>query len=163
MLTKASFTAEEWSFVRDAPHLAAMATATAASSGLFGSISEAMTAGKEFVEAFKSPRELYRAISHPEEMKAVRDAIQTQLRTLEPGKAGEWIQSAALEKCRQAIAVVAQKGTPEEVSEYRAWIVEVAGKIANAAKEGGFLGFGGERVSAPEKGFLDQLRQVVGA
>lgn len=142
--------------------MAAMAVATAGHSGLFGSISEAMTAGKAFVEAFKSPKELYRAIGHPEEMKVVRDQIQAQLKTVEPGKAEAWIQSAALDKCRRAVAIVSEKGTPEESAEYRDWIAEVAYQIANAAREGGFLGFGGERISGAEKKFLEELSQALG-
>ena len=39
----------------------------------------------------------------------------------------------------------------------------VAEKVANAAKEGGFFGFGGERVSAGEKAFLDELNTALKA
>jgi hypothetical protein len=38
---------------------------------------------------------------------------------------------------------------------------KVADNAANAAKEGGFLGFGGTRVSAPEQAFLDELKAVL--
>ena len=40
-------------------------------------------------------------------------------------------------------------------------LATVAEKAANASKEGGFLGFGGERVSAGEQAFLDQLKSVL--
>jgi hypothetical protein len=40
-------------------------------------------------------------------------------------------------------------------------LMSVATTAANAAKEGGFLGVGGERVSGAEQGFLDELKDVL--
>jgi hypothetical protein len=37
----------------------------------------------------------------------------------------------------------------------------IAERIANASKEGGFLGFGGERVSEGERQFLDRLKGLL--
>jgi hypothetical protein len=44
---------------------------------------------------------------------------------------------------------------------YRKLIYGVAEKVANAASEGGFLGFGGTRVSSGEQGFLEELRNTL--
>jgi hypothetical protein len=41
-------------------------------------------------------------------------------------------------------------------------MVEVAQDAADAAKEGGFMGFGAEQVSQGEQGMLDQLRTTLG-
>ena len=41
-------------------------------------------------------------------------------------------------------------------------IATVAEETANASKEGGFLGFGGERVSAGEQAFVDQVKAALG-
>jgi hypothetical protein len=38
----------------------------------------------------------------------------------------------------------------------------IAEKIANASKEGGFLGFGGERVSEGERVFIGKLNELLG-
>jgi hypothetical protein len=40
-------------------------------------------------------------------------------------------------------------------------IVMVAEKTANASKKGGFLGFGGERVSNGEQAFLEQVKSLL--
>ena len=40
--------------------------------------------------------------------------------------------------------------------------VAAAQAAADAGKEGGFLGFGAERVSAGERRMLDQVRAVLG-
>ena len=55
------------------------------------------------------------------------------------------------------------KATPEEVKAFRRWLVAAAQAAADAAKEGGFLGFGGEPVSAGEQQMLDQVRAALGA
>ena len=52
-----------------------------------------------------------------------------------------------VEKCQEVAALLEQKSTPSEAAEFKAWAVAVGEKVAGAAKEGGFLGIGGERVS----------------
>ena len=43
----------------------------------------------------------------------------------------------------------------------RAWLLAVAQAAADAAKEGGFMGFHAERVSKGEQGMLDQLGRAL--
>ena len=66
-----------------------------------------------------------------------------------------------LEERRGANELVAAKATPQEVEAFRRWLVAAAQAAADAAKEGGFLGFGAEQVSAGEKKMLDQVRVAV--
>ena len=40
---------------------------------------------------------------------------------------------------------------------YKAWLQDVARKVAEAGTEGGFMGFGGVKVSDAEKATLDRL------
>ena len=54
------------------------------------------------------------------------------------------------------------KATPEEVEAFRGWLVAAAQAAADAGKEGGFMGFGAERVSAGERQMLDQVRAALG-
>ena len=54
------------------------------------------------------------------------------------------------------------KATPEEAGAFRRWLVAAAQAAADAAKEGGFLGFGAEQVSAGEQQMLEQVRAAVG-
>jgi hypothetical protein len=54
------------------------------------------------------------------------------------------------------------KASAAEAEEYRQWAMSVAEKVANAATEGGFLGFGGERVTAAEKSLIDDIRKSLG-
>jgi hypothetical protein len=70
-------------------------------------------------------------------------------------------KSAVLGKVQEALSLLGQKATPEEVAAYKQMLATVAERTADAAKEGGFLGFGGKRVSAAEQAFLDQLKSVL--
>ena len=58
--------------------------------------------------------------------------------------------------------IVAAKATTEEATAFRAWLLTAAQNAADAAKEGGFMGFGAVQVSEGEKAMLDQLRSSLG-
>jgi hypothetical protein len=67
-----------------------------------------------------------------------------------------------LEELRAVNELVTAKATPEEAEAFRGWLLAAAQAAADAGKEGGFLGFGAERVSAGERRMLDQVRTVLG-
>jgi len=70
--------------------------------------------------------------------------------------------AAVLQELRETQDIVEAKATPGEAQAFARWMVEVAQDAADAAKEGGFMGFGAEQVSAGEQGMLDQLRTTLG-
>ena len=63
---------------------------------------------------------------------------------------------------RAAASLLNSKASPKDAQEYRDWTMAIAEKVANAATEGGFLGFGGERPSAPDKALPEQSRAAPG-
>ena len=52
---------------------------------------------------------------------------------------------------------------PEESAEYRQFVLSVAQRVAEAGKEGGFLGIGGTRVSAVETRAIEEIAAALGA
>ena len=62
---------------------------------------------------------------------------------------------------RARTQLVSAKAAPEEAAAFGAWIVQVAQAAADAAKEGGFMGFGAEQVSSREKDMIDRVRAAV--
>jgi hypothetical protein len=70
--------------------------------------------------------------------------------------------AAVLQELRETQDIVEAKATPEEAQAFARWMVEVAQDAADAAKEGGFMGFGAEQVSEGEQRMLDQLRTTLG-
>ena len=57
-------------------------------------------------------------------------------------------------------AIVAAKA-PSSAPAFKEWLKAIAAKVAEAGTEGGFLGFGGEKVSAAEKATLDRLASAL--
>jgi hypothetical protein len=73
----------------------------------------------------------------------------------------EELQAQAADKAHAASAILQKKGSPEDADAYRTFLVGIAERTAKAAKEGGFLGFGGEWVSAEERTVLNRISQAV--
>jgi hypothetical protein len=67
-----------------------------------------------------------------------------------------------LDELRSVNEVVSAKATPEEADAFRGWLLDVAQASADAAKEGGFMGFGAELVSQGEQRMLDEVRSALG-
>ena len=159
MTTKADFTDEEWARLERAPFVAGMAISLADPGGPIEAVKESMAALKTVTEAAQSggQSELVDAVA-----KSVTDKAQKRQSPLADFKprgalAGEEI----LEELRAANALVAEKATPEEAAGYREWLLTAAKRAADAAKEGGFLGFKAERVSEGEQRMLDKLGEVL--
>ena len=64
---------------------------------------------------------------------------------------------------REVNRTVSEKGTPEDAAALRAWLLDAAQEAANAAKEGGFMGFRAEQVSEGEQRMLDSLKEALAA
>ncbi|GAB3503475.1 hypothetical protein [Phytohabitans suffuscus] len=62
-----------------------------------------------------------------------------------------------LDACRRATGLLAARADPADSAAYRQWVQSVAARACGAARSGGLLGLGGERVSAAERRFLDDL------
>ena len=160
MLTKNDFTTEEWAALRETPHLVGVATMLAGASGL-GTLKESIAAAKLVMEGQSSNVPLIRDLSNREDMKAAQDAI---LKAVGSGEGSvDKVQTLALDRVRQTMALLKSKGASEEIEGLRAWLVSLGEGVANAAREGGFLGFGGEQVSEGEKAFLANLNAALGS
>lgn len=163
MANKSDFTAEEWTLLLDVPPAIGTAIMYAGKSGL-GSMKEAMALasgilgardgyeGNELVESLVNAR--------------LKDGEKSSIETLNSpyvGKQPEEILQDAVSKCECVRALLDAKATTGEASGFIDWSVSIAEKVANAAKEGGFLGIGGERVSAEEATAIKAVRKALGA
>jgi hypothetical protein len=159
MTTKADFSDEEWARLERAPFVAGLAISLADPGGPIEAVKESMAALKTVTEAAQSggQSELVDAVAKSVTEKAQKR--QSPLRDFKPrgALAGEEI----LEELRAANALVTEKATPEEAAGYREWLLTAAKRAAEAAKEGGFLGFKAERVSEGEQKMLDKLGEVL--
>jgi hypothetical protein len=154
------FTPEEWNALRTTPQLVVLAMSTAGSSGIFGTIGEMLTAGRTIYEASTSANELIRAVSTRDEARAAQDSIKEEIKDAEPASVPQWLHDQSLLKVRQSLAILNLKA-PEEKEAWAGWLRELAKKISESSTEGGFLGFGGERVSEKERAYAAALEEAV--
>jgi hypothetical protein len=158
MTTKANFSDEEWARLERAPIVAGMAISLADPGGPIEAVKESMAAIKTVTEAAQPGRgELVETVA-----KSVTEKVrqrQSPLGSFKPrgALAGEEI----LEDLRAVNELLSQKATPEEAAGFREWLLTAAKRTADAAKEGGFLGFKAEVVSEGEQHMLDKLREVL--
>jgi hypothetical protein len=163
MAKQDAFTAEEWTLLRLAPSLIAGGVAASDPSGLFASIKEAAAGARGMADAFKTggKLELFAALAADRSIPGLPDPKSM----LGEGSRDQQMQNfktAVLERVKSASELVARKASAEEASAYRSMLVDIAGKAADASTEGGFLGFGGVRVSDEEKAFISEVGKAAG-
>jgi hypothetical protein len=160
MTTKADFTDDEWTRLARGPLVAGMAITFADPGGPIEALKESLASVKSIADMAKagSGSELVDALAKDVEAKARQR--ENPLKGFKPRgtMAGEEI----LDELRAVDRIVTQKATPEEAEAYREWLLEAAQRTADAAKEGGFLGFNAVRVSEGEQKMLDKLGEVFG-
>jgi hypothetical protein len=67
----------------------------------------------------------------------------------------------AVERCRAVTALIAGRASDADALGYRTWLFQLAQRVAEAAKEGGFLGIGGDAVDPREQALLNDLKQAL--
>ena len=160
MLTKNDFSPEDWNSLRDLPHLVGFATLFAGSSGL-GTVKESLAIAQGILEGQSSNVPLIRDLANRAEIESAQAAIRETLGDANTKIPQDRMKSLVLERVGTGLSVLGVKGTLEEVAAFRQWLYGIAEKVAKAAKEGGFLGFGGTQVSEEELAFLSDLRTAL--
>ena len=162
MSKKSDYTSEEWQLLLDVPPAVGTAVMYAGRSGV-GSVKEAMAMASGILGA----RNGYEGIELIESLveARIKNGEKSTIETLSSpyrGLSPEQILEDAVDKCRGAADLLTAKATEGEASEFIDWTMTIAENVANAAKEGGFLGIGGERVSEEEAKAITKVRRAFG-
>ena len=163
MAKQDSFTSDEWALLRLVPSLVAGGTAAADPSGIFASIKEAAAGAGVVADAFKtnSGLELFASLVSDHSIPGMPDP-KTLLGEGSRDQQLENFKTAVLERVKSAADLVERKASTGEADAYRRMLANVAEKAADASKEGGFLGFGGVRVSDKEQAFISEVKKAAG-
>jgi hypothetical protein len=149
------FTADEWKNVAAAPFMAGLVATMADLSGPVGIAKEAVAVGKLITESgTNSSSELIRTLAE-----SFKGGARPEMPDVPKDR--DQARSFLANKCGLAVAAVAAKSSTE-AQEFKAWLMAIARRAAEAAKEGGFLGFGGTDVSEKEQAALSQLGAALG-
>jgi hypothetical protein len=161
MTSRTDFTDEEWTRLERAPLVAGMAISLADPGGPIEAVKETMASLRTILEAAQAGGgvELVDAVAKDAAEKTQRR--ENPLRDFKPR--GALAGEAVLEELRAVNGLLTEKATPEEAAAFRQWLLAAAQRAAEAAKEGGFMGFRAERVSEGERQMLDKLGEVLSA
>lgn len=151
----------DWERVVGAPMLAGIAVTAAAPGGLVGALRESFAVAGAMRAAKGGSDPLAAEIAAAYETSEGRDMARDVLKSQAKGRKPAEIVDAAVAELAAVSALVAAKA-PDEAPAFRAWLNEIARAVAEAGTEGGFLGFGGEKVSAAEAATLDRLATALG-
>jgi hypothetical protein len=157
------FSPEEWTLIESAPFLAGLSvTLSDLRSGLFGAIKESFAPSQAIMEAGTAASNpvVASVIASMKEMATKRQQLQLPLSVA--GKKPEEVKAEVGAQLAKIPAILEGKVPGEQAEGYKKWLLGIAGKVANAATEGGFLGFGGERVSAAETAAINELASSLG-
>jgi hypothetical protein len=147
MTTKADFTPQEWELVLEGPPSAGMIVITAQRGGM---LRETVSMAKAYAEA----RQQHGQSELLDEIVAVKPKLDhTRYRSLDE------LKEHSLGHLRDAVALLQGKVTPQELDEYKRFIINLADKVAHAHRE---HGRGGEAVSASEQAATAAIAEALG-
>jgi len=145
MTSKSDFTTEEWELILEAPPSAGMIVVTAQRGGSFR---ETIAIAKAYVEARKQHGE---------------SELLDEIVTAKPERdhthyhSAEELKQHGLQHLRDSVALLERKATPEEVDEYRRFIVTLSQKVAAAHREHG------QGVSESEQAAINDITGALNA
>ena len=158
MTAKADYTEEEWTQLRRAPFVAGLAISMADPGGPIEMAKETMATLRAATTS-PSPEELLVAVA--QDIASMMNRKQNPLKGFKPESAA-LAGKMVLDELKAVNDIATAKATPEEADAFRRWLLTVAQAAADAAKEGGFMGFGAELVSQGELRMLGELRATLG-
>jgi hypothetical protein len=149
MTGKADFTDEEWEQILQGPPTAGLIVITAQRGGSFR---ESFSMAKAYSEARRQHGD-----------SELLDTIASTKPEVDHTRyhSPEELREHGLAHLRDAVALLEQKATPEEVDDYKRFVINLAQRVAEAHKEG-FLGLSGERVSDAEREAIEEIAQALG-
>lgn len=176
MFDRDSFTVQEWGEIISAPTAVGALVVTADVSGPIGLVKEfkaIMNSMKEFVTANAANSPLMEALQNymmtkptaeeEAEMKKWADEQKEEMGANKP-ETPEEMKQLVRDRTGETLSLLRSKGaTDNDIDLFKQMMIAVAESVADASKEGGFMGFGGTRVSAAEESILAQIRSELGA
>ena len=144
MTGKTDFTEEEWQLVLKGPPSAGMIVVTAQRGGTFR---ETIAIGKAYVEA----RQQHGESELLDEIVSAKPEIDhTRYHSAEE------LKEHGLQHLRAAVELLERKAAPEELADYKRFVLNLAEKVANAHREGG------DSVSDAERAAITEIAESLG-
>jgi hypothetical protein len=157
--TKSAFTEDEWSRIVRAPMMAGLAISVADPGGPIEAAKESMAAIRSTINPPSREQLLTEVALEVQDMtQQHRNPLKGYKPTTDRSP-GEQV----VEELQAVQQIVVAKATPEEAAAFGEWLIAAAQAAAEAAKDGGFMGFHAQQVSEREQAMLEQVRTAVTA
>ena len=162
MLDKSNFTPDEWKLLLESVMMASIAITAAEPHGLWGLLQESFAGGTELAKAKMDPGAdaLIKAVvadfGTADGRSIARDGLKEKLGGSKPAE----IKATCVATLRQVGEVLDAKA-PADATAFKTWLRQISQHVAEAAKEGGFLGIGGVAVSEAEKATLAEISNAL--
>jgi hypothetical protein len=144
MTTKAAFTEQEWDLIRSGPPAAGLMVITASGGGM---MRETFEMAKVYADARKEHGES-ELLDELVATKPERD--HTKYHSVEE------MQEGSVRRLKEAVALLEDKATAQEVDDYRRFIRTLADRVAHRHKEDGM------EVSPAERQAIDDISVALG-
>jgi hypothetical protein len=145
MTKQADFTPEEWTQVLEGPPSAGVLVITASRGGTFR---ETFSIGKAYAEARQ----------HHGQSELLDEIVAAKPKTDHTRyHSPEELKEHALQHIRDAVALLQAKATPQELEDYRGFVLGLAERVAEAHSEQG------EEVSEPERNAIGEIEGALGS
>ena len=145
MTAKAQFTEDEWKTVAGGPPSAGLIVITASRGGTFR---ETFSMAKAYAEA----RQEHGESELLDEIVSEKPAFEKAHR-----QSPEELRAHSLQRIQEAVALVEEKATPEELDSYRRFVTSLAERVANAHEEDG------QAVSPAEESAMGEIAAALGS
>ena len=154
MNVKENFDPADWKTLIKAPMMVSYAVAGAAPSGGPAYVKEMKAVADAIVDASEQAPagSLLRAVVNDIVANATDD-LRGPIETIPVGE----IKHRAIELCYEVAEILERRADAQDASEYKGWLLTAGQRVAQASTEGGFLGFGGARVSGSEAATLSEI------
>jgi hypothetical protein len=146
MTTKADFTEQEWETILEAPPAAGLVVSTAQRGGTFR---ESFSMAKAYTEA----RQQHGESELLDEVASTKPKVDRTRHS-----SAEELEQHNLGIVREAVALVEAKASPEELADYRGFIVALVERVAAAKDEGE-----GDATSEAERAAIAEVAEAAGA
>lgn len=160
MSTRADYTDEDWNRLGRAPLVAALAISIADPGGPIEVLKESGAALRTIAEAAEAGSYGAFVAAVAKDVAAKAQHRQNPLGGFKP--TGPEARQQVLDELRRVEALLVAKADDDEADEFREFLRVSAQRSAMAAREGGFLGIGGELVSQREQDMLGELGEIFG-
>jgi hypothetical protein len=157
MTSQDDFTNDEWNLLMKAPDAAATAVMAANPDG---AVKEREVFFEAWDKSYEQPfadSQIVLALIRNRDALGEERRLQASYEETLSSVSFDQARAVAIDMCQKAVVLLKQKATPQEIEDYKRWVMYLCERVAEAVKQGGFLRLGGHKISDKEQAILDEV------